>query len=151
MAKTLSVAAKMIMILAVLISLMMFVKKTILIVVLLNIQYGVNIPELVKNVVDFHMKNIVLLQEYANSVTAVRMDIDHAVAIHMTLQVIQHAIQRMVKNVVKNHTIGVKALANVLNLSGFAVDMDILMLTFGYLTISAMVIVAQNILMARKL
>ena len=100
MAKTLSVAAKMIMILAVLISLMMFVKKTILIVVLLNIQYGVNIPELVKNVVDFHMKNIVLLQEYANSVTAVRMDIDHAVAIHMTLQVIQHAIQRMVKNVV---------------------------------------------------
>ena len=56
--------------------------------------------------------------------TAVRMDIDHAVAIHMTLQVIQHAIQRMVKNVVKNHTIGVKALANVLNLTGFAVDMD---------------------------
>ena len=60
MAKTLSVAAKMIMILAVLISLMMFVKKTILIVVLLNIQYGVNIPNHVKNVVDFHMKNIVL-------------------------------------------------------------------------------------------
>ena len=60
MAKTLSVAAKMIMILAVLISLMMFVKKTILIVVLLNIQSGVNIPNHVKNVVDFHMKNIVL-------------------------------------------------------------------------------------------